>query len=249
MTRLRTIAAKLGSSDLPIVITGEVGTGRRTMAQDIARSRVSAGATLLSGSGFDGLPANLGRNDAVLVLHHLHLLDARSQRDLAARVSARGVKLVATAPANVAVVDELAALLAATTVTLPPLRERENSVRRWAELFVTLAAADLGRARPRLSEEAGAAILAHAWPGNLAEMSATIHKAVLLGEGDVIEAHDLGFEGGFVVKALKDAEAEFRMSYVKRVLDHFGGNRTQAARALGVDARTVFRYLERAKSQ
>jgi DNA-binding NtrC family response regulator len=61
------------------------------------------------------------------------------------------------------------------------------------------------------------------------------------------EPADVGFEDKLVVQQLNDAVEEFRMSYVTRVLTHFEGNRTQAARALGIDPRTIFRYLAKTK--
>ena len=63
-----------------------------------------------------------------------------------------------------------------------------------------------------------------------------------------ITGEDLGFANALVVKALTDAVDEFRMAYVEKVLAHFEGNRSQAARALGIDPRTIFRYLAKAKA-
>jgi DNA-binding NtrC family response regulator len=74
------------------------------------------------------------------------------------------------------------------------------------------------------------------WPGNLAELESVIRRATLLAEGEKIEPADLGFTEKLVVQPLNDVVEQFRMAYVKKVLAHFGGNRSQAARALGVDA-------------
>jgi DNA-binding NtrC family response regulator len=61
-----------------------------------------------------------------------------------------------------------------------------------------------------------------------------------------LDASDLGLaEGETALQPLANAVEDFRRSYIDRALAHFSGNRTQTARALGVDVRTIFRYLEK----
>jgi len=61
----------------------------------------------------------------------------------------------------------------------------------------------------------------------------------------VLEPANLGLpEGEEAILTLAIATDRFRSDYVDRALAHFSGNRTQAARVLGVDVRTVFRHLE-----
>jgi DNA-binding NtrC family response regulator len=81
----------------------------------------------------------------------------------------------------------------------------------------------------------------------LAELESVVRRAVALANTDTIGPADLGLTENFVVQPLAAAVEEFRASYVSRVLAHFGGNRTQAARALGIDPRTIFRYLAKSK--
>ena len=89
-----------------------------------------------------------------------------------------------------------------------------------------------------------------AWPGNLAELFSIVQRAAVLCQGDEVEPAELGFSDALTlvggVQPLADAVDAFRMAYVARVLAHFDGNRTQAARALGIDPRTIFRYLAKA---
>lgn len=251
VTKARRMAAKLGASPLPILIVGETGTGRQTLARSVVSSLRAEGKAAVSFTGAAGLPGSALRDGAAVLAFHVQLLDARAQGELAVMTAARKINLVAVARFGDegSLVPDLAALVDATTITLPPLRGREGDALKWAELFMARAAADAGREPLELSGEARAAILAHPWPGNLAELEAAVRRAVVLGEGNVIEPDGLGFSDALVVKPLKEAEAEFRRNYVARVLAACDGNRTQAAKALGVDARTVFRYLEKAKSE
>ena len=100
-----------------------------------------------------------------------------------------------------------------------------------------------------MSDEARRAVASHSWPGNLSELESVMRRAVVLADSDIIEPSDLGFAEKLVVEPLNDAVERFRMAYVSKVLAHFNGNRTQAARALGVDARTIFRYLAKTKDE
>jgi DNA-binding NtrC family response regulator len=251
VAKARAVASRLAESDLPIVVIGEVGTGRRTLAAALAQKRSHGTLPILVASAFDGVPGELrerGTGASVLVLHHVHALDPRSQSELVALVRDHRALLVATGEREgVGLTPDLSALLDATRVMLPSLRERGDDAVKWAEVFAARAATDLGRPLPKLSVDARRAVSAHCWPGNLAELESVLRRAVLLGSSAAIEPADLGFTEKLIVQPLTDALEEYRMSYVRRVLAHFDGNRTQAARALGIDPRTMFRYLAKAK--
>jgi transcriptional regulator with GAF, ATPase, and Fis domain len=63
----------------------------------------------------------------------------------------------------------------------------------------------------------------------------------------LLNAQDLGIQAGErrAVKTLADAEEEFKMGYVREVLEINNWNKAQTARDLGVDPRTIFRYIEK----
>lgn len=249
----RSMAARLARSDLPILITGEVGTGRRTLADAIAVMRAGTNVRVVTVTAFDHLPPELRERQegrVVGVVQHVHAFGTREQMEIATLVRDRRLLLVAVGkPTDAPLTADLRALLEGTQITLPPLRERHGDAIRWAELFLAGADAGLGAVTRTLSEEARKSIATHSWPGNLSELELALRRALVLGESDLIEPPDLGLNGAekLVVQPLNDAIEAFRMAYVSKVLAHFDGNRTQAARALGVDARTIFRYLAKAK--
>jgi DNA-binding NtrC family response regulator len=251
LIKVRTVASHFSTSDLPILITGEIGTGRRTLANALANMRKKGDAPIVAVSALDGVPreVRLRRGSgSVLVLHDLHALDARGQIEIADLVRDRRLLLVATGKADgQPLVPELAVLLDATQVTLPPLRQRDADILRWADFFVIKAATEMGCPRRKLSPAAKLAVSSHPWPGNLSELESVTRRAVLLSRTEVIEPADLGFAETLVVQPLNEAVENFRMKYVLKVVAHFDGNRTQAARALGIDPRTIFRYLAKAK--
>ena len=85
------------------------------------------------------------------------------------------------------------------------------------------------------------------WPGNVRQLENRIKKAIVLADKTLIgpEDLDLGEEASRTAVPLSQAREEFTRRYILEVLERNGGNRTRAAKQLGVDPRTVFRYLER----
>jgi DNA-binding NtrC family response regulator len=80
--------------------------------------------------------------------------------------------------------------LAATTVMIPPLRERREEIVGLANHFITQTSANEGKTPPRLTTEAREILEAYAWPGNIRELRNVIERAVLLcRDGRIRAAH------------------------------------------------------------
>ncbi len=77
-------------------------------------------------------------------------------------------------------------------VTLPPLRERGSDIAHLAQHLLDKAGHRFGRQHLRLTEAASDAIERHTWPGNVRELENAIERAVILADGDDIEADALG---------------------------------------------------------
>jgi DNA-binding NtrC family response regulator len=246
----RRLAARLASSPLPILVAGAIGTGRRTLANALGTLRDANHSTF---SAFDGLDAVrfYREPDGVAVIHNIHALDARGQNELAALIHDRPIRIVATVDASYELATDMEALVAATRVTLPPLQDRGSDVGAWAKLFLELAATQLGRPGPKLTAAGENVLLSQKWPRNLSELLSVVQRAAVLGSGEEVGPAELGFNDALTivggVQPLADAVEAFRMAYVSKVLAHFDGNRSQTARALGVDPRTIFRYLAKDK--
>ena len=91
----------------------------------------------------------------------------------------------------------------------------------------------------------------HAWPGNVRELENRLKKAIVLSDRAQLTAEDLDLSGDSLVPVvpLAEAKATFQRDYINQVLERNGGNRTKTARDLGVDARTIFRHLERIEAE
>ncbi|HEY5960185.1 MAG TPA: sigma-54 dependent transcriptional regulator, partial [Polyangiaceae bacterium] len=130
---------------------------------------------------------------------------------------------------------------------LPPLRDRGEDLIIIARALLTKHADELHSQVRGFSPQALAAIRKHPWPGNVRQLENRIKKALVLCDRPLLapEDLDLGIQDVQAIVPLEKAKEEFQRRYVLEVLERNNGNRTQTARDLGVDPRTIFRYLER----
>ncbi len=157
------------------------------------------------------------------------------------------------------------------TIELPPLRARGDDVQTLADQLLAEAEVALGTARHTLGADARAALAAHAWPGNVRELRAALRRAAVLAAGSTITAAELGLPStagapvpkvvnvdtvpaaplasaaptalGPLDRPLAMARDAYVTAYVAAVLAAHGGNREAAAAALGISARSLYRYL------
>jgi two-component system, NtrC family, response regulator AtoC len=143
-------------------------------------------------------------------------------------------------------------------VQVPPLRERTGDALLLARHFCQLFAQRYRRGILGMSEQAQAAIAAHAWPGNVRELRNVMEQAVLLCSGQSISAIDLMLpaSSGLVQVSVRvpgaeaDAEAGSTLDRVERellvkALAEARHNVSQAARALGISRDTLRYRLEK----
>jgi two-component system, NtrC family, response regulator HydG len=139
------------------------------------------------------------------------------------------------------------------TVHVPPLRDRYEDIPLLAQHFLRIYAAKNNRKLEGFSEEAMGRLEAYAWPGNVRELENVVERAVVLAREARIDAGDLPAEVGGVKRPPRDAILELVGTPLdeieERLLDETlritGGNKTQAAKLLGIDVRTVARKLDR----
>ncbi|WP_437956177.1 sigma-54 dependent transcriptional regulator [Sorangium sp. So ce119] len=140
-------------------------------------------------------------------------------------------------------------------VELPPVRARGSDVLLLAQRFVEDCAARSGKEVVGLSPAAAERLLAYSWPGNVREIQNCVERAVALTRYQEITVDDLPAKirehrPSHVIVAADDPSElvpleEVERRYILRVLEAAGGNKTLAARILGLDRKTLHRKLER----
>lgn len=132
---------------------------------------------------------------------------------------------------------------------LPPLRERGDDAFIIAKALLSKYADELNSPVKGFAPSALTAIKRYSWPGNIRQLENRIKKALVLCDKSLLGASDMDLEENAreSILPLERAKEEFQRNYVLAALERNNGNRTQTARDLGVDPRTIFRYLERGK--
>ncbi len=143
--------------------------------------------------------------------------------------------------------EDLYYRLNVVNIWLPPLRDRGDDVLIIAKAMLAKYAEEFGARVQGFSPQALAAIKKYSWPGNIRQLENKLRKALVLAEKALIgpDDLDLGRDAEAAIMPLEKAKEDFQRRYVLEVLERNQGNRTQTARDLGVDPRTIFRYLER----
>ncbi|MHB1302668.1 MAG: sigma-54-dependent transcriptional regulator [Acidiphilium sp.] len=155
---------------------------------------------------------------------------AATHRDLEAMVAAGGFRA------------DLYYRLAVLPIAVPPLRERGADI-------LILARHILAGLRPAaLTPVAERALMAYPWPGNVRELRNVLERAASLTPGGVIDAGDLALAAAApppALASLPEAVAATEVALIRAALDRAGGNRSEAARALGISRQALYDRLKR----
>ncbi len=131
-------------------------------------------------------------------------------------------------------------------IHLPSLSERREDIPLLARQFLQSHAERYRKNVSGFEPAAMEALLAHRWPGNVRELDHAIERAVLMSSGGAIRAGDLGLKRGVEAGRLEDLSLEEVESLlVHKAMDRFGGNVSQAAKALGLSRSALYRRLEK----
>ena len=141
--------------------------------------------------------------------------------------------------------------LAVIEIVLPALRDRPEDIVPLAEHFFSRAVARCGKAIKGFSATALRRLNSYAWPGNVRELENAVEHAVALSRDEWISPDDLPAalaetrpQDWFATAAERSMTLEeVERSYVQHVLDRYGGNKKRAADALGINRRTIQRWL------
>ncbi len=138
-------------------------------------------------------------------------------------------------------------------IHVPPLRERREDVGPLAEKFLVVYAAKHGRPARRFDADALAALSLYDFPGNVRELANVVERAVIVSDGREVGAKEL--PEAVLAAAHRRARrerrptlAELEDEYIREVLAASRGNKSEAARVLGISRKNLYERLARQKA-
>lgn len=204
----------------------------------------------------------IGEIDATIQIKLLRFLGERTfERVGSNKTLTSDVRLVAATNKNLeelvrsgAFRDDLYFRLKVVEIWLPPLRERTGDIPLLAQVFLREFATENDKKVNDFSTEALEALMRHRWPGNVRELRTAIEHAVVLCRGEKIVLRDLPAEvrsdgaappaaGNHLLAQNNLTVQEAEKQLIIRALKESDGNRTLAAKKIGISRRTLHRKL------
>ncbi len=296
MRALYDILLRVKDASVPVLVTGETGTGKGLVARAlhalgpradkpfVAVNCASLPEALLESELFghvkgaftgatqthaglfaeaDGgtlLLDEIGEMTPALQAKLLHVLESGTVRAVGAeKERAVDVRVIAATHRDLrervrsgAFREDLYYRLDVVTIEIPALRHRREDVPLLIDHFLAQAKARHPQSPvERLSKEAMSRLLDHEWPGNVRELAHVVERVVLLGRGAEVQASELpasvtaapppelppAFDG--TIQPIREVQRR----YAAWALERMGGNKTRTAERLGVDVKTLSKWL------
>jgi DNA-binding NtrC family response regulator len=263
---LLSLAETVSKSKASVLILGEFGTGKRSLARYIHEKSARGSKPFFMMNCRETV---LGEQEllfrslveqargSTLVLAEIWKLCQPVQIKLLDLIqSGADIRLIATSSRSLSNLvrngdfkEELFYRLNVVNLKVPNLQERLGDIELIAQRLISKIGASQGRPELKLTEEAILLMNSHRWAGNIRELESVCERAVLLAQGTEIRAKDIQFqvqnearssaEGvGAIWKPGKTLD-EVERTVILEALKHFSGNRTHTAKALGISIRTL----------
>ena len=263
---LLSLAETVAKSKASVLILGEFGTGKRSLARFIheksARSSrpfylMNCRETALGEQEVLFKSLEEKARGSTLVLAEIWKLAPNVQMRLLDLIhSGADVRILATSSRSISNLvrngdfkEELFYRLNVVNLKIPSLQERLGDIEAIARGLVARIASDQGKQGLELSQESILLLNSHRWPGNIRELESVCERAVLLAQGSEIRAKDIQFQVAQESRGSADAASttwrpgktldEIERNVILEALKHFSGNRTHTAKALGISIRTL----------
>jgi len=266
VTELFQLAETVARSKASVLILGEFGTGKRSLARFIHEKSARSTKPFFM---MNCRETSLGEQEVLfkslveqargstLVMAEIWKLAGTVQLKLLDLIqSGADIRIVATSSRSLSNLvqrgdfkEELFYRLNVVNLKVPSLQERLGDIEILAREAVARFGSEQGRPGLVLSEEAIRLLNSHRWPGNIRELEAVCERAVLLAQGSEVRAKDIQFQAPQESKNSLETVStswkpgktldEIERNVILEALKHFGGNRTHTAKSLGISIRTL----------
>jgi two-component system response regulator HydG len=134
-------------------------------------------------------------------------------------------------------------------IKMPPLRERKSDIPLLVQHFLDKYNARLRKEIRGISPDALDLMVRHDWPGNVRELENTMERLVVLSSGPYLEPADLVFAGTILTPPPESSEGgslkNLERDHIIQTLHRYDGHKSETARALGIDRKTLREKLKR----
>jgi two-component system response regulator GlrR len=264
-------ALMAASSDAPLLITGQPGTGKAQLARAVHQASPRRGARFLVLSCVTATQESLkaileGREDSAasarsdapagtVLLDEVGDLAPELQIALNSLQDEEPVRIISSTARNLQDLiskgrfrEDLYYRLSVSRIDLPPLSQRRDDVPLLAAHFMDELARETGN-RQVLAPEAVELLMVGEWPGNVRQLATLLQHAASLATGPVISAElvqrALGTGTAPQVSTFDEARDEFMRNYLVQLLQITRGNVTQAAKLAGRNRTDFYKLLAR----
>lgn len=248
IVRTREVIRKIGPTSASVIVTGPSGTGRSLVARAVHAASSHAGRPMVSVDVRDEVawPRITDSGESTLVLRHVDQITDIEQLRLLDRLPRRA-RLVSTAETLMGISPALKGRLATIEIALPPLSARGDDVLLLARHFARVAAHRHDRPASRLTGAAEAMLTFAAWPDEVRGLELAIERAVLLANGDLIDASSISPAAistiGEIAGGMPETLRHSEKALVESALQQHSYNVSRAADALGVSRAALYRRM------
>ena len=134
-------------------------------------------------------------------------------------------------------------------IQMPPLRERKSDIPLLVQHFLEKYNSRLRKEMRGISPDALDLLVRHDWPGNVRELENTMERLVVLSPGPYLEPADLVFAGTILTPAAEAPDGtllkDLERNHIIQTLQRCDGHKSETARALGIDRKTLREKLKR----
>ena len=262
MQQLMKMVVKVARTDANILITGENGTGKEMLAQEIHRLSTRREHTMVT-VDMGAISESLFESE--LFGHErgsfTDAYESRPGKFEAARIGSNKVipvdiRLLSATNKNIQEMvdsgtfrEDLLYRLNTIHLEIPPLRERGNDIHLFIDYFMQRYAAKYEKKDISLHEHALEKLCSYHWPGNIRELQHAIEKAIILCEGNVIRPKDIFVKQTWTpqfsttVPNLEEVERQA----IATAIHQNDGNLTATAEQLGISRQTLYNKIKRFK--
>jgi two-component system response regulator AtoC len=270
MKGMEAVIKELAHNSVPVLLIGEPGTGRRTIAKRIHHGSIQPGSEFrilrCSDLSSSSMKSNLQLQATTLYLDEVGDLSPESQQCLMEVLSMasdgeRGVRVIGGSARdlerdvrNGIFREDLYYRLSGVCLRIPPLRQRKEDIPELMSFFLARYSEVFHRAAPELSAPTRQLFLDYSWPGNLRELEAAARAIVAVGDESVamgglrsmLVRSDNGTNGARVSlkEVARAASREAEKELILKALTRTRWNRRRAAQELQISYKALLYKLK-----